>query len=125
MIAVEAVLVNEDQLRTEYWEDNRTHPLFPLWIVFREIGHAKELCEGKPYVRQTGRDVPSILKEMETSPLIPQLAASLGIEETGLRALLWYTAWELEHLKPREAWNRWNHRVDQERTTDRRGPLNG
>ncbi len=112
--------MTEDQLRTEYWEDNRTNPLFPIWLVFRAIGHEDGQCDGVPYTRKSRREVPSILKTLETSPLVSQLAKELGIEESELRATLWYAAWELEHIKPRAAWQAWNQRVDQAPSDDRR-----
>lgn len=115
--------MTEDQLRTEYWEDNRSNPLFPLWIVFKEIGHESSQFDGMPYTRKSRRDVPSVLKDLELSPLVPQLAEQLGVETSELRATLWYAAWELEHLKPRAAWEAWNQRVDQAQPLERRESL--
>ena len=68
-------------------------------------------------------DTNALLKELETSPMVPQLAQSVGIQESELRALLWYAAWELEHLKPRDAWTTWNQRVDQSQSSERRESL--
>jgi len=101
--------MDEEALRTEYWEDTRTHRAFPLWVVFREVGQAPG---GPPYLRRTGEALPDILKKVEELAAIPLLAEQVGIEAQELRAILWYLTWVSERLPAPEAWEAWNRRVD-------------
>lgn len=102
--------MDEEQLRTEYWEETRTHRDFPVWVVFREIGHAPRRS---PYLRRTEEPLPDILKRMEASELIPALASRLGLHTQELRAVLWYLTWVSERLEAPASWEAWNRRVDQ------------
>lgn len=105
--------MDEEHLRLEYWEDNRTNREFPLWLIFKFVGHADAEWDGVPYLRHAGRDLPSVLKALETHPTIDRLAADLEIAPDELRAALWYCIWLVEHRKPPAASEEWNQRVDE------------
>lgn len=104
--------MDEEQLRLEYWEDNRTNRDFPLWVIFKYIGHAAKEWDGVPYLRHAQRDVPSILKSLETHPSLAALAADLSVAPEELRAALWYCTWVVEHLYAKPEGEEWNARVD-------------
>lgn len=105
--------MDEEKLRLEYWEDNRTNRDFPLWVIFKFIGHASGRSDDLPYLRHSGRDVPAVLKALEVHPAIDALAADLGIAPDELRATLWYSTWLAEHRPPPSNWDAWNDRVDE------------
>jgi hypothetical protein len=104
--------MDEEQLRLEYWEDNRTNREFPLWVIFKFIGHASGQSDDVPYLRHADQDLPTVLKALETHPSIAALASDLGIAPDELRAALWYCTWVVEHGKPPASWAEWNERVD-------------
>ncbi len=106
----------EDELRTAYWEDCRSDPRFPLWVIFRRVGQASAVQDGLPYVRPGGPDLPSVLKRLEQWPRLSELAQDLGLSPDDCRAVLWYLIWRLEHggADPEwEDWQRWNARIDE------------
>ncbi len=105
--------MDEQQLRLDYWEDNRTRPEFPLWVIFKFIGHALDTAEGVPYLRHAQRELPAVLKDLEAHPAIDRLAEELRLSPQELRASLWYCVWLLEHQAPPDAWRDWNRRVDE------------
>lgn len=104
--------MEENELRTDYWVDNRSNRQFPLWVIFKQIGHDPDMCDGLPYVRQSRRDLPSLIKSLENHPLVPRLAEDLGIRVDELRAALWYVTWTLETRPAPESWHLWNQKVD-------------
>jgi uncharacterized protein (DUF433 family) len=105
--------MDETALRTAYWEDNRSRRDFPLWVVFRRIGHEAGRADGHPYLRPSGTGVAEILKGLEALPTIPTLARELACTEEELRATLWYLTWLVERLPAPDSWAEWNRRVDQ------------
>jgi uncharacterized protein (DUF433 family) len=105
--------MDEEQLRLEYWEDTRSHPEFPIWLIFRLIGHTSDACNGTPYLRPSRQDVADVLKRLEEHPAIAQLAVDVGIAPAELRASLWYCIWLVEHQAPPAVWRKWNQRVDE------------
>ena len=110
--------MDEEQLRLEYWEDTRTNPDFPLWVIFKFIGHASGQWDSVPYLRHAGQDLPAVLKALETHPSIDALAMDLGIGPEELRAALWYCTWLVEHRAPPSNWREWNERVDEAWSTN-------
>ncbi|PSR21218.1 MAG: hypothetical protein C7B45_11795 [Sulfobacillus acidophilus] len=105
--------MDEEELRLEYWEDTRSHPEFPVWVIFRLIGHSPDQCDGVPYLRASHQDVATVLKHLEEHPVIDKLATDTGIAPAELRACLWYCIWLVEHRLPPQAWQQWNQRVDE------------
>lgn len=105
--------MDEEQLRLEYWEDTRSDPAYPLWVIFRLIGHQTGHHENLPYLRQGQKDLPEILKMLETHPLLETIAQDIHVSSDELRATLWYAIWKIEHLTPPLDSQSWNHRVDQ------------
>lgn len=105
--------MDETELRTDYWIDNRSNPEFPLWVIFRLVGQQSDLFDGHPYTRLSQKSIPDILKQLENSPLVPRLAESLGILEDETRATIWYLIWLSENHPISEFWNEWNRRIDQ------------
>ena len=110
--------MDEEQLRIEYWEDNRTNRDFPLWVIFKFIGHASGHSDNLPYLRHSGQDLPTVVKALEGHPSIDALASDLKLAPEELRAVLWYCTWLLEHRPPPSAWEEWNNRVDEAWKTD-------
>lgn len=104
--------MDEEQLRLEYWEDTRTSPDFPLWVIFKFIGHTSGQWDNAPYLRHSSRDLPAVLKALEAHPAIDALATDLDIAPDELRAVLWYCTWLVEHRTPPSVWSEWNERVD-------------
>ena len=104
--------MTEDELRTDYWVDNRSDRTFPLWVIFRQIGREAGKADGLPYTRQTGVDLPTMLKRLEQVEQIPALAALVGVRTEELRAALWYLTWAVESSPVPEAWAEWNRRLD-------------
>lgn len=105
--------MNEDQLRLEYWEDTRSDPAYPLWVIFRLIGHETGVHDGQPYLRATQKDAADVLKSVETHPLLTSVAEDIGVPIDELRATLWYAIWRIEHTPPPEDTQQWNRRVDE------------
>ncbi len=103
----------EDELRTAYWEDCRSDPRFPLWVIFRRVGQAPSVQEGLPYVRPDGPDLPSVLKRLEQWPRLPEMAQELGLSPEDCRAILWYLIWRVERGAADPEWEQWNARIDQ------------
>ncbi len=112
----------EDELRTAYWEDGRSDPRFPLWVIFRRVGQAPSAQGGLPYVRPDGPDLPSVLKRLEQWPRLPELAQDLGLSTDDCRAVLWYATWKVEHSAVEPALVDWNARVDAAWRSEERGP---
>lgn len=104
--------MDEEQLRLEYWEDTRSHPAYPLWVIFRHVGHESGVHDDLPYLRHTQRDLPEILKALEAHPMLETVAQDIQLHIEELRATLWYAIWKIEHLNPPSASQEWNHRVD-------------
>ncbi len=103
----------ESELRLDYWIGTRTHPRFPLWVIFKEIGHSSEQADGHPYGRRSSRPVSELLNTLERSPDISAAAKSMAVPEQELRAALWYAAWVLDGLTPPAEWKEWNDKVDE------------
>jgi hypothetical protein len=106
--------VDEADLRLEYWVDNRSKAtVFPLWVVFRQVGGDPGAFDGLPYLRQTRVDLATVLKRLESLPDVPRLAEAVGVGEDELRAAFWYLTWLVEHHPVPAEWGEWNRRVDQ------------
>ncbi|NMP21916.1 hypothetical protein [Sulfobacillus harzensis] len=105
--------MDEEQLRLEYWEDTRSDPAYPLWVIFRLIGHQRGLHDDQPYLRHAQTSVADVLKAIETHPSLPTIAKDLAISVDELRASLWYAVWKVEHTPPPPDQDRWNPRVDE------------
>jgi hypothetical protein len=104
--------VDEEQLRQEYWEETRSDPAFPLWVIFRQVGHEAGVLDNQPYLRESHREVPEVLKAVEQHPLFEAIAHDLSLAPDAARAALWYAVWQIEHLPPPDRWQSWNRRVD-------------
>lgn len=104
--------MDENELRLDYWIDTRSHPQFPLWVVFREIGHDAGLHDGLPYLRRSREDVASVLKRLEALPEFAGMASALGIHPQELRAAIWYLIWRVENTEAPPEWSEWNGRLD-------------
>lgn len=104
--------MDEEKLRLAYWEDNRTNRDFPLWVIFKWIGHVSGRSDDLPYLRHSEQDLPTVLKALEVHPAIDALAFDLGIAPEELRATLWYCTWLVEHRPPPSGWESWNSLVD-------------
>lgn len=105
--------MDEEQLRLEYWEDTRSDPAYPLWVIFRLIGHQSDSFDSLPYLRHSQRALPEILKALETHPQIETIAQDIHVSADELHACLWYAIWKIEHLTPPLDSQAWDHRVDQ------------
>lgn len=105
--------MDEEQLRLEYWEDNRSNPEFPLWVIFRCIGHQADHFDNLPYLRHSQQDLASLFKQMESSPHFESLSKDLKVPVEEMRAALWYVIWRIEHFSAPSAWAEWNRRVDE------------
>lgn len=104
--------MNEEQLRLEYWEDTRSDPAYPLWVIFRLIGHEAGIHDDQPYLRATQTNAADVLKSVETHALMKSVAEDIGVSLDELRATLWYAIWKIEHTPPPEDDQQWNRRVD-------------
>ncbi len=118
-------MTNEEKLRLAYWEDRRSDPRFPLWVIFRRIGQSPAAHSGLPYVRPGGPDLPDLLKRLEQWPDLPQLASYLNIPPDDLRAVLWFLTWKAEHTPADAEWADWNARVDEAWASGRATPPSG
>ncbi|MDA8193042.1 MAG: hypothetical protein M0Z53_03460 [Thermaerobacter sp.] len=107
------MVVDESELRTDYWVDNRSNRQFPLWVVFRQIGQEPGQFAGSPYLRQSRIEVPALLQALEAHPAVPELARDLGIRAEEFRAMLWFLGWLSAHHPMPETWESWNRRVDE------------
>ncbi|WP_053959130.1 hypothetical protein [Sulfobacillus thermosulfidooxidans] len=105
--------MDEASLRLDYWVDTRSDPKFPLWVIFKEIGHSQTKCDHLPYARRSLRSIPELLKQLEHLAPLKAIAKDLNVPEQEVRAALWYAAWILEHVPPEKSWQEWNNRVDQ------------
>ncbi len=105
--------MDEESLRLEYWIDTRSDPRFPVWVIFKEIGHSQTECEQQPYSRRTRQPVTELLKKIEEWAPLASLAQTIQVSEKELRAALWYAIWTVEQKQPEGAWQTWNDRVDQ------------
>lgn len=105
--------MNESELRTEYWVDTRSHPEFPLWVIFKRIGHQQGVVNGVPYLRESKKEIPDVLKALERHQELPLWAKDLGMSEAELRSVLWYVTWLSESKAPPPEWEDWNRRVDE------------
>ncbi len=114
--------MDENELRLEYWVDTRSHPGFPLWVIFKEIGHARESAGGHPYGRRSHLDVSEILKQLELHEHMADIAKTMEIPEQELRAALWYASWVIESQSPPPDGEEWNSRIDE---AWRQGQLHG
>ncbi len=105
--------MNEEQLRLEYWEDTRSDPTYPLWVIFRLIGHESGHHDDQPYLRTSGKPAAEVLKAVETHPFMQSLADDIGVPIDELQATLWYAIWRIEHTPPPKDDQQWNRRVDE------------
>jgi len=105
--------MTEDELRSEYWVDNRHHPDFPLWVIFKQVGADPSRHGGLAYVRQSDCDVATVLKRLELLDDLPAWAQKIGVTTDELRACLWYVIWKVETATPPATWQEWNRRVDE------------
>lgn len=104
--------MDENDLRTDYWVDNRSNKQYPLWLVFKQIGHELGVMDDEPYVRQSRRHVSQLLKTMEQTSEFIRMAGILGITEDELRAMIWYLIWLVERQEIPIEWSEWNRRID-------------
>lgn len=104
--------MDENDVRTDYWIDNRSNRVFPLWLIFKQVGHEMGVMDNLPYLRQSRRGVSDVLKTLEQRPEFIRLATVLGIGEDELRALIWYVSWLVENQPMPDEWAQWNRRVD-------------
>ncbi|MCY0899117.1 MAG: hypothetical protein OWU33_09320 [Firmicutes bacterium] len=104
--------MNEEHLRLEYWEDTRSDPQFPLWVIFKFIGQAHGIADNLPYLRPSQRDLASVLKALEAHPALDAIAADVDIAPEELHATLWYLTWLVEHHPVPPRWHEWNSRLD-------------
>jgi hypothetical protein len=114
--------MDENELRLDYWVDTRSHPEFPLWVIFKEIGHERDKAEGHPYGRRSNMGVGEMLKQLELAEGLGNIAHTMGIPEQELRAGLWYASWMVEKQSPPADWEGWNSKVDE---AWRQGQLRG
>lgn len=107
--------MDEETIRTDYWVDNRSDRRFPLWVIFRLVGHDRDTLDGLPYTRLTKTDVVTVFKKLEQHILLADLARSLDIHPQELTAALWYVIWLVAQTPASEDphWVQWNKRVDQ------------
>ncbi|AUW93608.1 MAG: hypothetical protein OWR62_01550 [Sulfobacillus thermotolerans] len=103
--------MDENELRLDYWVATRTNPKFPLWVIFKEIGHRDG--QGEAYGRRSLRPVREMLRDLEDSEWIPKAAEGLAVPEQELRAALWYAIWLLDQKEPPSEWKEWNDKVDE------------
>ncbi len=104
--------LDEASLRLEYWVETRSHPQFPLWVIFKEIGHSPTQCDQLPYGRRSRRTVPELFKELEQQASLATIAKDIGVPEQEMRAAIWYAIWVMEHQEPQDIWQAWNDRID-------------
>jgi hypothetical protein len=105
--------MDEESLRLDYWIDTRSNPQFPLWVIFREIGHSPVECDQEPYARRSRRPVAELLKKIEELIPFDSIAEKVHVSERELRATLWYAIWVVGQQKPQGAWETWNTQIDQ------------
>ncbi|MCL4493769.1 MAG: hypothetical protein M1294_03040 [Firmicutes bacterium] len=105
--------MDEESLRLDYWIDTRSDPQFPLWVIFKEIGHSPTECDQQPYARRSRQSVAELLKRVEELAPLASIAQEIKVSEKEVRAALWYAVWAVEHKKPPATWQSWNDRVDQ------------
>lgn len=104
--------MTEDDLRSDYWVDNRSDRAFPLWLVFRQLGQEAGVQDGLPYIRPDGPDVVAVLKQLEAVVDLPEVLEKLGLTAQAAHALMWYLVWLVERSSPNPDWTEWNRRVD-------------